>query len=521
MKRFLSAFLFVALCVASLPLFPSATKAGVPSATVQYLQNQSRADAWNVMALRSAGQYVSADAISIDGLSTATDVERTILGVIAGGANPYQFKGVDLLAALDSYRFGAQIGDWELLNDDIFGILAYWSAGYAPGDNRIAESRRHLINNQNTDGGWGYRRGAASDSNITAMAVVALLRTGSLPVDAPVQTALLYLKRLQLADGGFPSSTGYGSDAASTAWIIYAMRAAGIDIFLWNNQGVNAFDYLNTLVNSDGSYRWQVATGSGSPIMTAYVAIALSGGPFPVATYRARVGSPTFGTTPQPPVPSPAPVAPPAPSPAAPKAPAAPLKQAPVTIMPPAPSAEIPGVQFRIEGATKQVCQGWAQAWTALDVIKEAAKQCPFTYRIESTSYGPYLAQVNDDRADGAKGWLYRVNWKQPTVGAQDFNLRLQDYVTWYFGEHDWSNLKVRIVNVQPIPTGARVYVLAEQDAGGYFAPLPNVSITVNTFWYQTDANGLAVFTMPPGWFSVQGEHNDTIRSHMSWYEVK
>jgi len=94
-------------------------------------------------------------------------------------------------------------------------------------------------------------------------------------------------------------------------------------------------------------------------------------------------------------------------------------------------------VFFRIVGSQGEICRGAIEAENALDVVINAADDCNYTYVIQSTSFGPYLSQINSDKAEGLKGWLYRVDGVLPNVGAADFALSGEENVLWYYGEFD------------------------------------------------------------------------------------
>ncbi len=487
--------------IAAMPVM--GLRAAVPSTTVSYLQSKDRSDAWIAMGLRAAGHPVNPDSISTAYLSSATDIERAILGVVAANGNPYSHTSLDLVSLLDAKRSGGQIGETQLLNDDVFGLLAYKAAGYASDDSRIIEARSYLLSQQNSDGGFGYSVSAASDSNMTAMAVMALLKTGSRASDTAIQSSLSYMRGLQQNDGGFPISHEFTSDSASTAWVMSALYAAGLSPVHWSKNGKTGFDFLTSASRNDGSYAWKPTDVNGSAVITAYVAVALAGASYPVATFArpAPVLIPA-------PAPTPAPVFVPQPSSG--------LAQEPIPS-----SSFVPHVRFRIEGDKQQVCQGETEALTAYQVVEAAAVQCGFTYQVDWTSAGPYVKRIHEDSALGDQGWLYRVNWQQPSVSADQWNLRDNDYVTWYYGRFDEKNLKLTVVGTQEIPTGQRVFVLAEGGMHGSMAPAAHVSLYVNQFRYETDANGMAVFTMPPGWISLRGVLNDHVPTHVVRHYVE
>lgn len=465
------------LVVTFLPVRASA----VPAATVQYLKNQPR-EAWNMMALRAANvEGLDAVTVKVDGLTVPTDIEKAILGVVAAHGNPFSINNINLVAQLDQTRQQKQIGEPQLLNDDIFGILAYLAAGYPGSDERIAESRSFVVREQNSDGGFAFAVGQPSDTNITAMALTALIRSG-LPVsDTANQKALSYLLSTQNDDGGFGYAANTESDAASTAWIITALRAATIDAGKLEKNSQTPYEFLSRLAMPDGTYKWKINDGQGSSIMAIYTAIALSNSTYPVAVYvdqepvSQRVGSPTSGSQP---VPAPAP-------------------QIPSEIEISVPSAPVlvsRRVSYRIEGREQQLCQGETSAATALQVLSRAAEECGFTYVAEQTPNGVYVKQVGVDAVEDNMGWLYLVNWKQPQHASDAHALQDGDYVTWFYGEPSWTPLWMTF---EYRPGAASIAnpghaVLVKEYRDGVWAVVSGATVWAGGSTVLTDAHGRA-----------------------------
>lgn len=511
MKRMLVALAVVLSGVVLLVgLFPS--QAAVPAATVQYLKNQPR-DAWVMMALAVGNaDGLDASAITVTGLSAPTDIERAILGVTAAKGNPYAISGVNLVSQLDGTRQQNQIGDINLVNDDIFGILAYLAAGLGGTDSRIAESRSFVISKQNSDGGFPFAARQPSDTNITAMAVNALVRSGLGASDSANQKALGYLRTAQNTDGGFGYAPNTESDTASTSWVINALRAAGIDPSTWTKNSNTPYSFLSFAALPDGSYRWKMSESQGSVIMTVYAAIALSDRSYPVSVYtlpapKQVVASPTYGEQPS------APVSTPTQAPAPIRAVPAPT---PVVV-----TQTAPLVRYRIEGKERQYCQGEIRAATPLELIKQAGKECGITYVIRDTSLGAYVAQINDDAASGQMGWLYLVNWKQSQSGASDHKLNNGDYVTWYYGESTWTPLWLEFTYVpgQGWISNPRHEVHVRGYKDGKWYDVANATVWAGSFSVSTDQSGAATIPsqIETRWvFATKAGH---VRSH--GYEVK
>ncbi len=244
------------------------------------------------MAHAALGEYVGQNYLKSNaGLEEATDYEKRILAITALGENPRNFTGQDFVARLKHFYDGTQMGARDLLNDDIFGLLALHSV--SENGEIISKLRAHILKNQNSDGGWGYSTKVKSDSNTTAMAAAALAQTGG----GVPNSALSYLSRSRVSGSGYAYSPGGQPDGASTAWVIMGLRAAGQII------PTEAKQYLESLQNSDGSFRWNNASKTGSGLVTAYAVTALAGKSYPLRTVSA-VSVTTPAPQPAPPVPA-------------------------------------------------------------------------------------------------------------------------------------------------------------------------------------------------------------------------
>jgi len=273
-------------------------------------------------------------------------------------------------------------------------LLALLSAVEPISDEVLSGARDFIVKNQNVDGGWAFALSSGSDTNMTAMAIMALLEAGASKTDANISKALIYLKSAQNSDGGFPydpkSPFGTDSDASSDAWVLSALNKLGENLNDWKKDGQGLSEHLLSLQTPAGYFEYQKGSGEDafSPITTSYAVIALSRKYYPVS------------------------------------------KSAP---------AADPAIGFKIEGKTKVYCEGEAQASDALELVKIAASNCNFTYNIKDTSFGPYLEQIGDDTVSGTDGWLYAVNFILPNIGAADYKLKSGDYVLWHFGAFDWQ----------------------------------------------------------------------------------
>lgn len=427
------------------------------AAAVSYLKDQSLDD-WTAQALVAAGETVS-DLSLFDDFQpqSATDVARRILTLVALQQDPVKFyPALNLIKELQTtYYQQQQIGDEDLLNDDIFGILAL--ASMRQTDSLVLQDAvAYLLNHQNEDGGWSWSVSGESDTNDTAAAIMALLEVG-LTADSPaISKALAYLNSTQNSDGGWPYSPGGESDSASTAWVVSAFTKAGISV------PAEAVDFLWSLQMEDGSFKWVASDTAGSKLMTSFAIIALQQSYFPV-------------------------------------------KKLPLL-----------GNLLRIEGGQHTYCRNYFQTDTALSIIEVAASVCNYTYEIEDTSYGPYLKRIGSDEAAGSEGWMYRVNWQMPPVGAADYQLKPTDQVLWYFGEWTVDPLRL-LVNSRRLDQGDTLQVKVEvwSDNIQDFEPAAGAVIEGLDQTYITDNQGRISLVMDKsGTYTIWAEQSGKVRSN-------
>lgn len=384
-----------------LPVIP--VKAYNTVGATTYAQAHS-SNPWSTMALAAVGAAnIPTDYLKTVTGSAAIDYAAPILAITSVGQDPRVYGATDYIAKLKSFYTNNQIGDETTVNDDIFGLLALLSDGEGASV-EAAGAKAFLLAHQNANGGWGFAVGGGSDSNITAVGVVALIASGTSASDAAVTKALDYLKTAQNTDGGFTydpvSMYGTASDASSTAWVLWALTSAGIDQTTWAKGGHTPVEYLESTQAAGGYFQYQAGSGEDafSATTTAYAIIALLGKTLPVHSLAG--GTPAGGGS---------------------------------------GAVVIPTYSFKIEGSTGTLCTGTVAGPTALDVVKNASSVCGFTYHIKDTSFGPYLDKIGTDEASGTTGWLYAVNNTLATVGADQFTLHSGDVVLWHFGAFDWQ----------------------------------------------------------------------------------
>lgn len=259
--------------------------------------------------------YLGAQVGSMTGDAGSTG--RLVEAVVAGRLDPTNFGGQNLVAKLQAFNSGGAYAAGQPFSQAL-AMLGLVAAGQAV----PASAVTYLKSLRNGDGGWGYASAQPSDSNDTAIALIALDASGDHSADA---TALANLHTFQAADGGFQYQAGFGSDVDSDALVVQALMAARQDpaSTLWAQGSFTVLTHLATSQHADGGFGFQSATSD--PGTTSTVPEGLERLPFPVGPALYADGSrlpdsplcpsPSPSPTPPPATPTPAPVATPTPAP--------------------------------------------------------------------------------------------------------------------------------------------------------------------------------------------------------------
>jgi len=312
-----AAALLLAVLAAGLTA-PERAAAGVPSASVRYLERAQNADGgfgaapgaastqmhtgWAALGLTAAGRdprairrgrrdvlaYMRANARQLQG--DPGERSRTILALRAAGATS-RLGGRDLVAEL----LRVQEGDGSFagrVNTTAFALLALRAAGRRTDSKAVRRGAHWLRGQANPDGGFNYAgRGGRSGADDTGAALQALVAVG-LRRTAVTRRAAAWLAGAQNADGGFGLQGG-ASNAQSTAWAIQGLIAAGRNPAKLRRAGSRTPPaYLRSLVTGSGAVRYS-RTSAQTPVwVTAQALVALAGKPFPLRPVRRARAAP-------------------------------------------------------------------------------------------------------------------------------------------------------------------------------------------------------------------------------------
>ncbi len=183
-----------------------------------------------------------------------TDYERMTLAVTAIGKDPRNIAG---------YNFIEKIYNNERMtiqgtNGVIFALLALDSNNYEVPNNALWTREKlltWLLEQQKSDGGFPLAEGAASDIDITAMALQALANPNYQKMKeakAATDKAVTWLSEQQQANGGFQSAGSVNSESVSQ--VIIALSSLGIDSDdkRFKKENGDLLTALLSFVNTDG-----------------------------------------------------------------------------------------------------------------------------------------------------------------------------------------------------------------------------------------------------------------------------
>jgi hypothetical protein len=292
------------------PLYPGSYRASVLYAI------DAAAAGYDPNALRTGNgpsvvDYLRAGASAICQPPTATSTSaancaQLVQVAVAARRRPAAFGGVDLLARLLSYYDPStgRFGDGEAFAQTLAVQALAGAHRQVP-----PAALTFLEGVEDSDGGWDYRdvrddphaakNGDSSDTNSTAMALMALDAAGDHSRDAP---ALGWLHGVQKCAGGFSYQPPYDCDPDSTALVAQAITAAGQDPSgpVWALGAQTPDGWLRAAQEAGGGFA-EPYEAAPTADTTAQAAAGLAGKPFPIRpSYQPGARLPAPGGTPSP-----------------------------------------------------------------------------------------------------------------------------------------------------------------------------------------------------------------------------
>jgi iron complex transport system substrate-binding protein len=204
------------------------------------------------------------------------EMAKKITYLVLFGIDPHDYNGHDYVADLQSkVKSSGEIGD--------FVYTTYWGIfGLVAAGEDVSASVAWLKQQQQADGGFAWAEGGVSDSDDTAASIMALIAGGVSPNDPVISKSIQYLRDVQEPSGGFNYGYYSESNLASTAWVIQALAACGVDPSTVTKNGNSPVDYLLSLQQADGSFKYTEYVVDSPVSMTARAVAALTGKSYPI-----------------------------------------------------------------------------------------------------------------------------------------------------------------------------------------------------------------------------------------------
>ncbi|MGH2863828.1 MAG: prenyltransferase/squalene oxidase repeat-containing protein, partial [Solirubrobacteraceae bacterium] len=238
-------------------------------------------------------------------LSSTTAFARELLVVDAAGAAPEDFGGVHLVEEILSRQLegpgstGAFAEEAHSsapsVNGTIFAILALSPIDEEHAAKAVQQAAQWLLTVHNAGAGWPSHEvcpshaspgGCESNTDMTGAAIEALNAAGL--ERQPVQEeAFEYLRQYaQSPNGGFSQQAEEAEpNVASTAWVLQGIWSAAENPEAWpwlTEAAGDPMSYLASMQQEDGHIRYDASEEDNGVWMTAQVAPAYAGQPFPI-----------------------------------------------------------------------------------------------------------------------------------------------------------------------------------------------------------------------------------------------
>ena len=222
----------------------------------------------NPLDVRSGGPVTAGlPQVAEVGIDDANDIALVILALRTVGENPRDFKGRNLVEALNKRR-GANDSFGNRVNVAAFAALAFRSAGADGPASTVADWLRSA-QNLDGDGGWGISPDARSDPDSTGTVLQVISSQKS------VSRAMDYLRSAQKSSGGFASGSVVNSQ--STGLVLQGLAALGKSHSTLRKNGNTGLDFLEARQQDDGSIWYSKDSDQTRVWVTADSLIGLAG----------------------------------------------------------------------------------------------------------------------------------------------------------------------------------------------------------------------------------------------------
>lgn len=224
---------------------------------------------------------------------TAGEAGLLVMGIVAGGEDPRDFRGEDYVEHLESF-YDETVGMYHLqMFQNALALLGVVAAGEPIPDEAI----RFLRLNRCADGGIGIQApcgGGGGHVDVTALVLNALARAGMPPSDSLRSGARAFLVAAQNGEGGFGDTKGKPTNANSTGLALTAIAALGESATEtpWRRPDGDPVERLLALQQDDGRFRLSAAAEGDPFIATRQAVPGIAGRAHPVGPNGSSPGPP-------------------------------------------------------------------------------------------------------------------------------------------------------------------------------------------------------------------------------------
>jgi hypothetical protein len=155
---------------------------------------------------------------------------------------------------------------------------------------------------------------------------------------------------------------------------------------------------------------------------------------------------------------------------------------------------------------------------TAIGAIHAASAAGGFSLVIDSMfSSIDYVESVDGETAVYPDGWMYRVNWDSPSLGAKEYAVSDGDIILWSYTQYGSQPLRTT-VSSNSVLSGNSFNVTVQSYDGTTWSAANSLTVYVGTLTYTTDADGKVLnLALNPGSYTVyadKGDYSTSIRSN-------
>jgi hypothetical protein len=183
-------------------------------------------DEWGSPSLLNFLTVVSKTETANYAATGAAEAGRLALGAAWTDQTVTDFAGINLPVSITTYYSPTSGAYGDGSGDTAWAMLGL----HAAGDDIPTQTVSFLKGVQNTDGGWSWNEwGTDSEVQHTALCIQALLAAGEPVTSTELADALSLIESGKNSDGGYGYMVGDASDLNTTVYVIQSLLAAGQD----------------------------------------------------------------------------------------------------------------------------------------------------------------------------------------------------------------------------------------------------------------------------------------------------